>query len=579
MRQVALGSVALLILAAQDPDIRRARQEYLTALQAGDESRVHSALTALVAINTSEAVDAILGGLRAVDPVRQSGIYQSILRAACSVTSRAALEQLARFIVGNERQPFARDLAAMLHDNYSREVPHAMAILIREGTDEMKVLSVEHLANVPCAASVDVLIEAMAAERRDTLVKRKCRESLIALTGRDLGADAQLWREWWDRNRTEDFAGAERERRSTGTAVDILDRTREGEFRRLRRLKVLVLAGSDCRRGDHNLDHIDRLLGRMELQFEVVRKDQFADPAYRIADDVIAILANCTMLRTHCICVRCQPGGGPNVRLYRCTGCDVHEKHQDVLSDAGVRKVKEWVEAGGYLFTEDWALMDIVARAWPDILQPGPLLPAANVRVMPAVGAATNPYLKRIFVRPPARDGSLSTVSGAEFRPVAHTWKIDQDSPAIDIMAPDRVQVLITSPDFDDRAQESGRRAEEEERQRQEQAAQGVQVIGEDTIVRNRPARRGVRYDAVAVTFFPSRGRPQRFIATGGFEHDRAHMTGGRVVHVLSHFGKQDSQEDEYTLQNLLLNFLIEASERWYAAHPNAAPGNGGENP
>ena len=39
-------------------------------------------------------------------------------------------------------------------------------------------------------------------------------------------------------------------------------------------------------------------------------------------------------------------------------------------------------------------------------------------------------------------------------------------------------------------------------------------------------------------------------------------MTGGRVLYVLSHFGKQKSEDDEYTLQNLLLNFLIEASER-----------------
>ena len=39
-------------------------------------------------------------------------------------------------------------------------------------------------------------------------------------------------------------------------------------------------------------------------------------------------------------------------------------------------------------------------------------------------------------------------------------------------------------------------------------------------------------------------------------------MSGGRVMYVLSHFGKQKSKKDEYALQNLLLNFLLEASER-----------------
>ncbi len=32
----------------------------------------------------------------------------------------------------------------------------------------------------------------------------------------------------------------------------------------------------------------------------------------------------------------------------------------------------------------------------------------------------------------------------------------------------------------------------------------------------------------------------------------------GTVVHVLSHFGKQRSRQDEATLENFLVNFLIE---------------------
>ena len=68
--------------------------------------------------------------------------------------------------------------------------------------------------------------------------------------------------------------------------------------------------------------------------------------------------------------------------------------------------------------------------------------------------------------------------------------------------------------------------------------------------------------DATAITFFPG-AEWKSVIGTGGFEQDRRKMKrGGRVVHVLSHFGKQQSQDDEYALQNLLLNFLIEANER-----------------
>jgi len=35
----------------------------------------------------------------------------------------------------------------------------------------------------------------------------------------------------------------------------------------------------------------------------------------------------------------------------------------------------------------------------------------------------------------------------------------------------------------------------------------------------------------------------------------------GRVMHVLSHFGRQQEQEDAFALQNLLINFLIEGRD------------------
>ncbi len=40
---------------------------------------------------------------------------------------------------------------------------------------------------------------------------------------------------------------------------------------------------------------------------------------------------------------------------------------------------------------------------------------------------------------------------------------------------------------------------------------------------------------------------------------------GGAVLHVLSHFGKQKTQDDEFALQNLLLNFILEAHTRYPA--------------
>jgi hypothetical protein len=113
-----------------------------------------------------------------------------------------------------------------------------------------------------------------------------------------------------------------------------------------------------------------------------------------------------------------------------------------------------------------------------------------------------------------------------DFERIDHTWLIDKDSPVIQIRDKGKVTVLIGSKD--------------------------VASVGKGT-------------DAVAITFVVSPKGPGGAdpVATGApIEQDRTKMSGGRVLHVMSHMGKQKSRTDEHAIQNLLLNFLIEASER-----------------
>jgi hypothetical protein len=85
--------------------------------------------------------------------------------------------------------------------------------------------------------------------------------------------------------------------------------------------------------------------------------------------------------------------------------------------------------------------------------------------------------------------------------------------------------------------------------------------------------------DAVAITFgvepTPTGGGSKKSaaVATGAeLSQDRKTMKGGRVVYVLSHFGKQESTSDEHSLQNLLINFLVEANERRGTGPAGPAP-------
>jgi hypothetical protein len=71
-------------------------------------------------------------------------------------------------------------------------------------------------------------------------------------------------------------------------------------------------------------------------------------------------------------------------------------------------------------------------------------------------------------------------------------------------------------------------------------------------------------YGAVAVTFCYGENEKleKKGISTQGSYQELSKLKGGKVLHVLSHFARQKKKDDEYALQNMLLNFLIEAHTR-----------------
>jgi hypothetical protein len=212
----------------------------------------------------------------------------------------------------------------------------------------------------------------------------------------------------------------------------------------------------------------------------------------------------------------------PVMRLFKCKCAKSPEVHYPVdykFTDKAVQKLHKFVDDSGYLFTEDWVLEEVLARkdGWPQLINVGEVLKEQTVGVLPKSGNTSHPYLKRIFAKPPHLVGKGTTIETA-FDEIKHQWKIDLDSPKIKVVDPKKVVTLMMSKE-----------------------------LGVD--------------EAVAVTFSSGKGG-ENIIGTGKVG-DLRKAEGGRVLHVLSHFGKQKSESDEYTLQNLLINFLIEATERF----------------
>ena len=187
------------------------------------------------------------------------------------------------------------------------------------------------------------------------------------------------------------------------------------------------------------------------------------------------------------------------------------------FSRSAVQKLKKWVEGkGGYLFTEDWVLVELVQEAWPQMARAGAYFKERTVDAVPARGNTTHPLMRGVYVtksrsiETPLKEGPdkafkpktevvggdpVKRIREAIKRPCGN-WKIDDESPRV--------------------------------------------ILGQATplLVSEILKKEAGSNDTLALTF-------------------KARL--GRVLHVVSHFGRQQNREDEFILTNMLLNFIMEA--------------------
>jgi hypothetical protein len=234
----------------------------------------------------------------------------------------------------------------------------------------------------------------------------------------------------------------------------------------------------------------------------------------------------------------------------------VHRACNHKLSDEAVKKLKVYVERGGYLFTEDWGLADILVRAWPQLVGPGSYLPEGEVDVAPARGSSTHPMLRGVFVdakktikevdlgekKEGMKDGPV-TVSEDVRKKIEESvkkpdnkWKVDDESPYIEVKNKQKVTVLMSSKKIADLTGGHGTVA---------LTFGGPYGYGKGEAV-SKKNRTQLRDEG----------------EEGGLGKHVPGVIKGRVLHVLSHFARQHAKEDEFALQNLALNFLLEAKAR-----------------
>lgn len=213
----------------------------------------------------------------------------------------------------------------------------------------------------------------------------------------------------------------------------------------------------------------------------------------------------------------------PMALLVNCGVCDLPQQPTDTfelcLPKPVIEKIRAFVSRGGYLFASDWGLTEVLEKAFPGTVKKSADIDQAIVDIFPRKGSTGHPFLREVFVKATGGKEGGTAVEAQErldFR-----WVIDAGTFTIEY-DPAKVVCLIEAPDLAD-----------------------------------------PKSKAVAVTFsYPSDREAGKAVATGGVYENLATLRGGKVLHVLSHFGNQRTMDDTYSVQNMLLNFLIEAKDR-----------------
>lgn len=179
-----------------------------------------------------------------------------------------------------------------------------------------------------------------------------------------------------------------------------------------------------------------------------------------------------------------------------------------------VEKIQSYVANGGYLFVTDLAVPHLIRHAFPGYFDFGKGgLFEQNVYIVPTRGSTGHPLLRGINV----------LQAGVQDARQPLRWLIDEGGPSL-AYNPTKATALIEAPTL---------------------------------LLQRKPP-------AVAVVFAYAHGSKveEGNLHTGGIYEELSRVQRGKVLCVLSHFKKQILGEDGFALQNLLINFLIEAKDR-----------------
>ena len=592
---LAFGSGASVASAAESgPSYKEMRKLIKQAMLANDEEGLLQVLRKIGALPGREPVQAVLESAKSIQS-KDENFYWFLLNGAAGFRSGGACSAIGDFVVEHRKSNISRDLMNMLQQQ--KRKPKYFGRIVRRVLEfcepELQLMALDLSAQIPVRRTVDVLMKHLeraenGGTKFDPEVKKRLIFALEALTKQRFGDSWPNWSGWWSANREKGLKVLRYEADTSDNTTGVVQpidpiRAREFGLEEIPPGKVLVIkAGVDKRGRDVNYDAIEDVLERLGVKTTVVERDRFANFDIR---GFSAIFINCCQINPYCQSPGHQGGGAVGNRLNQCLGPDPHDTaHHGFYCGAAnpaadrarhpgcsrenpaLLKLRKFVKAGGYLFTEDWVLVEVVNPMWPKFVEPGSKLRdktgqdgayvgnSGFVTVRAARGQSSNPLLRGVFVPPlDVDDFDFDDVSEDDFGDDGNDW-LGEDEDAVAKLL-EKYDPTVEDDSEDERG--GGRTGvdpdsvpdpEEVEPPDIDRVVHRWKIDDESRSIKVKSKKVRILMESPEL----KKVSGDRAVAIA-FQYGR-----GRVLHVLSHFGKQQSVKDQATIENLLVNWLME---------------------
>ncbi len=524
-----LFSVAFLLSAAAETafagNYRDAKQKFQNALRKKNTEKARKYALKMVESKNKRGVHDLIDTAKRLDNRR---LYYTILSAFGGVQSWDALKTVMGVIRDSRENIKLRyDLFWSLKLNSSDYAGDVMMAFLKGDHREFKTLAITEVANRRIKEAIPVLIDVLDSEGKQTEPGKRAIRALESLTDESFGSAAR-WRSWWKKNKgsvevTEAGPG-KLERRLRGTKREAHDTITEQD-----KTKIVVLEGL--------YDDISKALRMLKIPHKAVDREEFQNMDLKNAD---ALLINCG--------AGLKLGDEVTGKTRKGKEVTNDEVLANPFSDRELKKIKQFVARGGYLFTSDWGLFSVTERIFGNYISYPDLGPKDQSNIFDRYGGPRDDLFTRIWPVRGANCHNLMTDVFINTKYVNVSGDNRQDG---DTVTGNEGNVEKTLLNFKWHIDDRKRLIEVKHRS-------VVPLIWSPEL-----AEKNKGYGIIAATFLVGGQARNPKVKQNGIVDSTPKLQGGRVLHTLGHLKKQtDPKKDGFALQKLMVNFLIEAISR-----------------